>query len=241
MPPALFYLAAILSLAIGLFHTLRPVFVPLATYLRIERNDAHDKKIRTAISLAALFAISPYVDIFSSTSLMDIRIHSDISFDDFFNTILSAIFALFLYGFIFWLTSEFLLSWINQKIKKRTTIRPLCCQDCRKPLKKINSSIFLSEIEKVAERAKNITFEAYNCKQCCTIISRNNIHLRAYISSSDQFRFCENCREFTMTETARKEIKRATSTTEGKCLVIYTCQHCNMEKEKIEKIATTDK
>ena len=122
-------------------------------------------------------------------------------------------------------------------VSKQEFPRQLYCNVCNQKLKRLSSlNDVLNEKERIAVRIKSIRFEAWHCEKCYQETNRESTHLRSYVSLSDYFRFCEDCREFTMTKTSSKIIREATTEKIGKKLSVYTCHCCSKSVEKIELI-----
>ncbi|MEH2326086.1 MAG: hypothetical protein V7K32_21525 [Nostoc sp.] len=215
-----FYILGILSLIVGIFFSSKPVFVPPMESLRIKGSDAHDVAVHLAFFIG-FFCISLAVTLKIFNILGDRSLFIWLCIGVFFISLI------ILFVFIV------ILSIINQ----RNSLRPIYCERCQQKLRLINNSLidFLDEKEIIAMRIKSICFEAWYCQSCSSKIERNSIHLRAYVSLSDNFKLCQDCNELTMTKTS-KIVRKATTKEEGIKSIVYTCNCCHKKEEKIEKI-----
>lgn len=225
------YILAAFSLVLGLTLAFKPVIASPIDNLRIKGVDKHDENIHIAFFTFSLFILFPIWQRFLAYLL---------EFGKFGFILMLPMGLLVIV--LSTLILEFLMVWIvkriiSKEVKDRRSIRLFCCENCNKNLERSNSLVdFLNEKEQITSRIGSITFEAWYCRQCCTEVSRNFIHLRSYINESTNFHLCRDCDEITMTRTSSEVIKEATTTNTGEQLVIYTCQYCNRTEEKIEII-----
>jgi hypothetical protein len=236
------YIIGILSFIVGIFLSSKPVFVHPMKRIKIRGDDEHDCIIHFAFYIG-YFCISlpffnPFYTLASESYQNNKNAYPNQGLFDLFGLgrIYFFVFSclIFLYfNLIIYQGLRVILGGILRKINKRKSLRPIYCEKCKKELKLIKSAVdFLNEKEITAMRIKSIYFEAWYCQSCCRKIERHSIHLRAYVSLSDEFKFCQDCKEATMTKTSRI-IKEATTTTAGKILIIYTCNCCYKKEEEL--------
>lgn len=212
---------SIVNFVVGIVLSFRPIFVHPVGKLRITSIDDKNNVFNIPFGISALcVGIYLYPNI------------QDFSPDKHIFIILLLVFCILLiFGLL--ITILKFLKYVN----KQEFPRQLYCNICKHKLKKLNSlNDILNEKERIAVRIKSINFEAWHCENCYQETNRKSIHLRGYMSSSDNFKFCEDCREVTMTKTSSKIIREATTEKIGEKLVVYTCHCCSKSVKKIELI-----
>ena len=225
------YILGILSFVVGIFLSSRPVFIPPIKRIQIRGNDEHDCIIHFAFHIGSFCISLPFFNFFYTLASESAPSDPN-NYWHFVKLII--IFSGFLY---FIQTIYERLIGILEKINKRKSLRPIYCEKCKKELKLIKSVVdFLNEKQITAMRIKSIYFEAWYCQSCCTKIDCNSMHLRAYTSLSDQFKTCSHCGGLTMTVTSIIIIKEATTKEKGERLVVYTCNYCSQQENKVEII-----
>ena len=240
LPSNILYILGILSFVVGIFLSSRPVFVHPMKSVRIKGYDDHDIIVHFASFIGFFCIILPFMP-----NILKLLYNSLYGWLDshtflgyiyflcyFIGGICIVIFVIFV---ILCILKTFFLKLIGILLKtnSRKSLRPIYCEKCKQELSQINSLFdLLNEKEIIARRIKSIYFEAWYCQSCCRKIERHSIHLRAYVSLSDEFKFCQDCNEVTMTKTSRI-IKEATTKTGGKILIIYTCKCCYKKEEEI--------
>jgi hypothetical protein len=128
--------------------------------------------------------------------------------------------------------------------KKRYSLRPLHCQQCKARLKKLNSAAsFLSRPQQVAMQlgslSQTISFEVWYCRYCYEQLDREFTHRRFYIRACDasrlNFKVCPTCQEMTVVLTSTQypdlpqgwELKEYLREYGGDVLHTYTCRCCS--------------
>jgi uncharacterized protein len=114
----------------------------------------------------------------------------------------------------------------------------LHCARCKQPLKKLDLTEvlpYLSQAEKIAQEMGSISFQGWQCSNCCSSLSEPAFHIRAHVSSSQQYETCPTCQELTM---KRQEtiLQPATQYQEGKRRITFICQCCDYCQAKEEII-----
>ncbi|MDB9458776.1 hypothetical protein PN473_10230 [Dolichospermum circinale CS-545/17] len=222
------YILGILSFVVGILLSSRPVFIPPTKGIQIKGNDEHDGIIHFAFHIGSFCISLPFFNLLY-TLASESYPNNYPNFDIFI--ILCFIFLCFIQ-----IIYQGLIG-ILRKINKRKSLRPIYCDKCKKELKLIKSVVdFLNEKQITAMGIKSIYFEAWYCQSCCTKIDRNSIHLRGYVSLSDRFKTCSHCGGLTMTVTSSKIIRKATTEEKGEKLVVYTCNYCSQQENKVEII-----
>ena len=228
--------------AVGICLAFKPVWVHPVQRLRIKGIDDHDLIVYFAFLLCGLLTLLSTIFLVNPKPF-DLSEITDPM--DFLGALLSATISIVVFVAVFVGVLVFFLVTLVRLVKKiilfefrrKNSIRSFYCYRCMKRLKRIRlSDDFLTETERVAWRLKSIFFESWYCSRCFPIINYGSIHLRAYINESKKFCICSECDEITMIKTSSRIIKRSTTKEEGKRLVIYTCQYCGEEEEKIEVI-----
>ena len=113
------------------------------------------------------------------------------------------------------------------------------CANCHKRMKQVDKKVLrsvLSEPQKVAQTLGSVSFEGWQCPNCSQQLAEDDFHLIAYESDSSRFRRCPRCDELTVVTYTKSILKRATRSSEGKCLLVGECYCCDYSEEKEEII-----
>ena len=113
------------------------------------------------------------------------------------------------------------------------------CPNCHKRMQQVDGQVvksFLSKPQKVAQKIGSVYFEGWQCPSCSHQLTKNDLHLVAYSSSSNKFKRCPTCDELTVVTRTKKILKRATCSSSGKRLIIDECHCCNYRQEQKERI-----
>jgi uncharacterized protein len=114
----------------------------------------------------------------------------------------------------------------------------LNCANCRQPIEKLDSESvqpYLSQTEQVAQKIGSLSFEGWRCPRCQPKLTRQDIHVRAYIRDRFRYGTCPSCQEWTV-ERTRKILELATKDKEGERLITEQCHCCSYVNEKVEVI-----
>lgn len=114
----------------------------------------------------------------------------------------------------------------------------LHCAICQQPLKLLDLTEvlpYLSETERIAQDIGSINFQGWQCPNCCSSLSKPAFHIRANVSSSQQYESCPTCQELTMKQ-QETILQPATQYQEGKRRIISICQCCGYCQEREEII-----
>lgn len=233
----LFYALSLICLFVGIRLAFKPVWVHPAQRLRIKGIKNYDFSVYLAFSVFGLLTLYSTVFLLAldPSELSEISGSTDfrgklifVAIGGFYIFFQALMFSLFL-GMI----EKFFVFNFGMKY----SIRPFRCQKCMGKLKKIRlSGDLLTDQERVASQIRSIFFEAWHCPQCFSALSYDSMHLRAYLNESKKFRLCSECDEITMVKKFSRILKRSTTKQEGKMLIVYVCQYCDEEEEKMEVI-----
>lgn len=145
-------------------------------------------------------------------------------------------------GILSLIASESIANSIYKRFAMRgnrsTSIRPLYEETSQKPMQILESNQVLSILtdhEKVAQELGSVEFEGWWCPDVASTISRDTIHLRAYIINDSEYSSCPQGNELTVTRTSQVT-RQATTYNSGTRLITSTCQCCNYEKQEEEII-----
>lgn len=114
----------------------------------------------------------------------------------------------------------------------------LNCANCREPMEKLEEESvqpYLSQTEQVAQKIGSLSFEGWRCPRCQPKLTRQDIHVHAYVLDRFRYGICPSCQEWTV-ERTRQILELATKDKEGERLVTEKCHCCSYLNEKLEVI-----
>lgn len=112
------------------------------------------------------------------------------------------------------------------------------CVNCKQRMEKLDSTSLLSYLrppEQVSQNVGSTRFEGWHCSNCHPYLTRQGLHLRAYVLKPDCFSHCPNCQEF-IVKRQSQILTDATESSVGERLVIEKCMYCSYVKERVEEI-----
>jgi hypothetical protein len=218
---ALWLCLASVSFLVGILLSFKPIFINPSGVIQ---DPNHNSDVFSALLLSSISA-SILITLYAAEKL------------NLFNAL--GVFVSIVWFILFFVTTlveSLLLSFFKSVPAKSRSWHPLHCEKCRQELNKLDASVFLTETENVADKISSVHWETWHCRNCHPEINRDSILLYRYVTKSERFKQCQNCGEITMTKTSSKILEKATTASEGRKLVVYTCQCCTLKEENMKSL-----
>lgn len=127
----------------------------------------------------------------------------------------------------------------NEASRRRKKEAAYHCSNCKKRLKKLQSTElqpYLSQPDQVAQNLGSVKIEGWQCCHCQAQRTRTGVHVLVYVLDDKQFRECATCKQWTVRRTIDAVLEQPTWNREGRQQVIQECHCCSYREEILEAI-----